>query len=138
MPFAAGGAAVLQGLVFEMSSFQHAAPTKEAGGTAGREPKYWLAIGIPTVPRKQANTTYLTATLESLLDEMPGDPLGALWVAPPPEEPANCFESTAGWFLGTARHGRHSCGACCLHSSCQFTPQVRGCELRLNGDVGFA
>lgn len=46
-----------------------------AAGSASA-PRYWLTIGIPTVPRKLINTTYLTTTLETLLDELPADPLG--------------------------------------------------------------
>lgn len=38
----------------------------------------WLTIGIPTVPRARPNTTYLTRTLESLLEELPLDG-GDLW-----------------------------------------------------------
>ena len=41
----------------------------------------WLTIGIPTVPRRGAGganaTAYLTATLESLMEELPADPSGA-------------------------------------------------------------
>lgn len=31
----------------------------------------WLTIGVPTVPRRHSNTTYLTQTIESLLAELP-------------------------------------------------------------------
>ena len=36
------------------------------------EQKAWLTVGIPTVPRK-TGADYLTRTLETLLEELPGD-----------------------------------------------------------------
>ena len=35
----------------------------------------WLAVGIPTMPRR-GSVTYLTRTLESLMEELPADPTG--------------------------------------------------------------
>ena len=40
--------------------------------------KYWLSIGIPTVPRKD-DTDYLTRTLSTLLEELPLDPTDILY-----------------------------------------------------------
>ena len=61
---------------------------RSGGGAAGGggaapllgDSRRWLTIGIPTVPRRGAGganaTTYLTATLESLMEELPADPSG--------------------------------------------------------------
>ena len=57
----------MQGLVSRLNSSQ----------PAPAAPRYWLTVGIPTVPRAKApNSTYLTTTLETLLDELPADPQG--------------------------------------------------------------
>ena len=46
------------------------------GGLGRGGQPYWLSIGIPTVPRSRTNTSYLTTTLTTLLDELPADPSG--------------------------------------------------------------
>ena len=40
--------------------------------------KYWLTIGIPTIPRKD-NTDYLSRTLSTLLEELPLSPTDLLY-----------------------------------------------------------
>lgn len=40
--------------------------------------KYWLVVGIPTVPRRN-DTDYLSRTLSSLLEELPLDPTDVLY-----------------------------------------------------------
>lgn len=52
-----------------------AQPCSSAGAAQPAHP--WPTIGIPTVPRRAANATYLTTTLTTLLHELPADPSGA-------------------------------------------------------------
>ena len=62
-------------MVQQLGSAEDQRSAAERRQRAGRA-KYWLTVGIPTVPRKTPNTTYLTTTLETLHDELPLEPLG--------------------------------------------------------------
>ena len=58
------------------------APLKDAKegrccSLAGR--KAWLAIGIPSAPRRDGATDYLSPTVESLVAELPIDPTDPLY-----------------------------------------------------------
>lgn len=89
---------------------QEAQPRSPACWRAGAD-KAWLAIGIPSVPRKNSSD-YLTRTLESLLEELPGDATDPLYgrVRSVPLFPLHCHSALA-WEQTSASRWAPCCSA---------------------------